>query len=140
MTVIPGLKNQKGDVTITIQRNHRNDKCTFGEYSINGNTFYTLEPSPKAEHPCIPAGKYPVRIAHSPKRNEQVIWIDNVPGRTYIQIHPGNFPKDTQGCILPGRSYKICQILDSRISFEHLINFVRDLIVSGIKVYVEIKD
>lgn len=53
---------------------------------------------------CIPEGLYPYRVAHSPRAGRLVIWIDNVPGRTNIQLHPGNYTRQILGCGLPGLS------------------------------------
>ena len=141
MTVIPGFKYQKGDVTITIQRFCYTDRATMGQYNLDGKTYYTLEPACHvAEHPCIRQGKYPVRIAISPKRKKPVIWLDGVPDRAEIQIHPGNYPKDTEGCILPGMDKKLDCVTGSTTAFDILLACVRSLIKSGIKVYIEVKD
>lgn len=53
---------------------------------------------------CIPEGCYSYRVAHSPRAGRPVIWIDNVPGRTNIQLHPGNYTRQIEGCGLPGFS------------------------------------
>jgi hypothetical protein len=50
---------------------------------------------------CIPEGVYDVIKYDSPKKGE-VFLLLNVPGRSGIEIHKGNFTKDTKGCILPG--------------------------------------
>lgn len=51
---------------------------------------------------CIPAGKYSWFKRLSPKRGYEVIELKDVPGRTNVQIHVGNFLKDTEGCVLVG--------------------------------------
>lgn len=53
---------------------------------------------------CIPEGKYKVKRHVSPSKGE-CFKIQKVTGRTDILIHVGNFNKDTQGCILPGRYF-----------------------------------
>lgn len=56
-----------------------------------------------SDHSCIPPGVYPYRVAPSPRLDGRlVIWIDNVPGRINIQIHPANYTKDILGCVAPG--------------------------------------
>lgn len=60
---------------------------------------------------CIPIGSYVCR-PYSSARYSAVYGLDNVPGRSAILIHAGNwagdtslgFLSDSQGCILPGRS------------------------------------
>lgn len=53
---------------------------------------------------CIPAGLYSFKKVIRPNGNE-AIEIMNVPNRTHILAHSGNFMKDTNGCILPNISY-----------------------------------
>lgn len=58
---------------------------------------------------CIPKGIYRVTLIESPKYGA-VYEVHNVPGRTSILIHSGNYggheeyglKTDTDGCILPG--------------------------------------
>lgn len=53
---------------------------------------------------CIPEGIYNFQKVVRPNGDE-AIEIMNVPGRTHILVHVGNFMKDTHGCILPNLSY-----------------------------------
>jgi hypothetical protein len=53
---------------------------------------------------CIPIGTYPVIKHISPKFGE-CFWIQDVPGRSEILIHKGNFYTDILGCILPGADF-----------------------------------
>lgn len=50
---------------------------------------------------CIPAGKYRVEKHIAPSFGKS-FWVKDVPGRSEILIHIGNFRKDTRGCPLPG--------------------------------------
>lgn len=52
----------------------------------------------------IEPGLYPYRVAHSPRAGRDVIWIDEVEGRTNIQVHPANFVDQILGCLGPGFS------------------------------------
>lgn len=62
---------------------------------------------------CIPDGSYRTVRHNSPKYG-QCFWLQDVPGRSEILIHHGNYaasinPRtgtpDTKGCILPGESH-----------------------------------
>lgn len=57
---------------------------------------------------CIPEGTYSV-IKYSDDKHPNTFLVQNVPGRTGILIHIGNYATgnhiDTQGCILPGTSF-----------------------------------
>jgi hypothetical protein len=47
--------------------------------------------------------------------------LDNVPGFSGVRIHVGNFPTDTEGCILVGTTPGQDEVLDSKIAFEALM-------------------
>lgn len=66
--------------------------------------FYTLELPWKDNQKrisCIPEGQYKWIKHESPKFGSS-LWVQDVPGRSEILMHVGNFTKDTLGCILPG--------------------------------------
>ncbi len=52
----------------------------------------------------IPAGKYKVKKRTSKKFGHHFHVLD-VPGRDYILMHPGNYYKQTHGCILLGQRF-----------------------------------
>jgi len=58
----------------------------------------------RVEVSCVPERVYTVQKHISPKFGECFHVLD-VPGRTDILIHKGNYKKDTKGCILPGRTF-----------------------------------
>ncbi len=53
---------------------------------------------------CIPEGIYNV-IKHTSPRHGNCFKVLDVPGRTDILIHKGNYTSDTLGCILPGAGF-----------------------------------
>ena len=53
---------------------------------------------------CIPAGIYCANLRYSPVHGRDVYWLAGVKDRVDIEIHWGNFPSDTKGCILLGTS------------------------------------
>lgn len=55
---------------------------------------------------CIPEGTYTYFYRDSPT-NGPVLELENVVNRTHIQIHIGNWVKNSVGCILLGRSFKL---------------------------------
>ena len=82
------------------------DDSTIGRLWTNGFQCFTLE-LPWLDNQrnisCIPPGVYQYRYKRS-NRNGDVLELDTVIGRTYIQIHAGNFTNQIEGCILVGRS------------------------------------
>lgn len=53
---------------------------------------------------CIPLGEYEV-IEHTSPKFGKCFWVQDVPGRSEILIHKGNFYTDILGCILPGKKH-----------------------------------
>lgn len=86
---------------------------TYGKLMFpTGEEFYTVERpwmDNQANVSCIPEGEYILGLRFSMvvkkttggefKEGWEVL---NVPDRTYIMLHPGNWPTDTQGCIAIG--------------------------------------
>jgi len=85
---------------------------------------------------CIPAGMYKVNIRISPKYG-RIYWILEVPDRSYILIHSGNWAGDvskglkthTNGCILLGKYTGILQgqqaVLCSRPTITKFMNLLQ---------------
>jgi hypothetical protein len=93
-------------------------KQTTGELEVIENNVVTFScktlelpwKDNKQELSCIPTGTYTV-VRHISPRWGTCFWVKDVPGRTHILFHAGNYagsknPKtgtpDTLGCILPG--------------------------------------
>jgi len=92
---------------ILIERMYRKN-CTLGILTLNNFQCFTLElPDLNNERnvSCIPEGEYNYFFRESNK-NGQVLQLENVPNRTFIQIHKGNFTRQIQGCILVGDGIK----------------------------------
>lgn len=53
---------------------------------------------------CIPAGNYSVLKRHSPRYKDH-FHLTDVPGRSFILIHVGNYYTQTEGCILVGSAH-----------------------------------
>jgi len=80
---------------------------------------------------CIPEGKYKA-IQHIRPSGEWSLWLQDVPGRSAILTHSGNFISDIQGCILPGVLHQdinqddIKDVKHSKIAMEALRHYVGD--------------
>lgn len=94
------------DFALEIQREYAGDDCTSGYLLVDGKVqAYALELPWRGNRPlisAIPAGTYPgtLRYDHS---DQWRIELQGVPGRTSVQIHTGNSPDDSEGCILIGK-------------------------------------
>lgn len=123
-------------MTLKLVRTMRLEDSTRGHLYLESDYVCdTLEPKWRdyahgekkvPNHSAIPAGTYKFRIAYSPKRGMNVIWIDDVPNFNAIQIHIGNFPSNTQGCILVGfgTEYEHA-VYKSTICFNYLMGLIK---------------
>jgi len=110
-------------VNLLLQRQRRTAIATLGELSVDGaHDCFTLELPAGNGGPgsCIPAGTYPVALQHSPRFNRDMPELLNVPGRSQILIHWGNYAKDTAGCILVGKTTGANEVWSSRLAFKDL--------------------
>jgi hypothetical protein len=113
---------------IVLSRKYSSDKCTSGYLAVDGKIIsYILELPWKDNVPlisAIPVGTYDgiLRYDHPDKWR---IELTNVPGRSNVQIHTGNTPDDSEGCILVGMeiSNDLCSVSDSKKAYEALKNF-----------------
>lgn len=90
--------------------------CTTGDgavYNPEGDKvfeFHTLElPWKYNAHnvSCIPEGEYLVlKMPPTGKRKYEYFWVQDVPDRSSILWHPGNYTRDILGCCLPGEELK----------------------------------
>lgn len=115
---------------------------TFGYLTLpNGWGCYTLELPWRhnvRQVSRIPEGEYSLKFRQSPlisritKGEYTSGWeVVKVTGRDYIMIHPGNWPSDTEGCILVGQApIKIAGrwgVPSSRATFREFMRNAADL-------------
>ena len=92
---------------ITIKRFY-DDDSTFGRMTIGDFHCWTLELRDldnQQSISCIPEAVYRYEKITSSK-NGLVLELKNVEHRSHIQIHAGNFVKNTRGCIWVGDGIK----------------------------------
>lgn len=110
-----------------VQRHPSDGVATMGDL-FQGPTHLcaTLEPA----NP-IPAGTYPLTIEWSQKRARLVPWVNNVPGHTAIEIHWGNWAKDTKDCLLVGEYAGRDFVGHSVAEFNDLFKIIQDALVES---------
>ncbi len=101
-----------------------NDHGIFGQLTIDENPFncVTLE-----NHLLyIPTGTYKVTLYKSPERGYKVPLLNDVPGRSFIEIHKGNWEYNSKGCILVGKDRDGFAIDASGDAFEELMTVIKN--------------
>jgi len=102
---------------LTVQRLKRTTLSVSGEMTNAGAWLaWTLE---NAEY-AIPAGTYPITLYPSPKFGRLMPLINDVPGRSNIEIHWANTPDDLEGCVGVGTMHSADAIWNSREKFAEL--------------------
>ena len=91
-----------------------------------------------AGHTAIPEGSYPVVISYSPRFKRWLPLLLSVPNFEGIRIHAGNYPDDTQGCILVGENKFEGMVVDSRIWLHQLINVMEAARDRGESIWITI--
>ena len=120
---------------LLLQRKWSIKDATIGELFVNGEfECYTLEDvvRPLGEKvdgkTAIPTGSYKVVVNWSPRFQKNMPHILDVPGFLGVRIHAGNAAKDTEGCILVGKTNDLSAgaIGSSRIAYEQLFRKLYD--------------
>jgi hypothetical protein len=97
---------------------------------IDGEFFCdTLEPQKdqsKGKPYSIPAGTYEVKLLPSFHFKEITPHLIDVPGFEVVEIHPGNYPKDTHGCTLVGSLHLENFVGNSKAVFTDLMSRLKE--------------
>ncbi len=140
---------------IIIERNYKKPGYIIGNLSVKyswGDEEYThwlcntLEPPEgtatetvtAGSKKAIASGTYDVALCWSPRFKRRMPYLVGVPGRSAIMIHPGNYPRDSVGCILVGSNTKKGMLTDSKKTTDMLIDLIYQAIVDEEEVKVVI--
>src|SRR5712664_2040049 len=108
---------------LVLQRQTENSICTMGEIQINGFfSAWTLErqgPQFPSDFHRIDAGIYPITIYPSPHFGRPMPLL-TVPGHQWIEIHYGNWPRNSHGCILVGSQRGENLLYNTKLKFDEL--------------------
>ena len=123
---------------LLLQRTTKTASSTEGTLSIDGQfQCFTLEPTVRQVDgqsvetwkipgkTAIPIGTYAVEVTYFERGGYYSPLLDNVPGFIGIRIHIGNFPQDTEGCIMVGTQIGINEVLNSKVAFSALMTKIQ---------------
>jgi len=131
------ISRQHEGGSYTDKETGQTESCITGYVSVNGTVVaYTLElpyRNNKSDISSIPAGQYDATIhfegRSGPYENEGYrITLLNVPYRSGIQIHIGNYPTQIEGCILVGTKVDPakCTLEGSAAAYQKLKKAVQE--------------
>src|SRR6056300_165369 len=98
---------------------------------------------------CIPEGEYEIKLRTDGAFHKGMLWLQDVPGFTYILIHTGNTDQHTSGCYIVGETQtdldkgKDGFVGNSGVAYKKLYPKVADAILAGEEVtikYSNVKD
>lgn len=116
-------------MNLQLTRTTRTENSTIGDLSIDGNFFCnTLEPTDrgltstmpfeeiiqKKVHgkTAIPTGTYDIVMTFSHRWQKKVPLLQNVPDFIGVEMHIGNKPADTEGCLLCGEKTSVADFIE----------------------------
>lgn len=123
---------------IQLKRIAKRNDYTIGNLYIDGQFFCnTLEDTDRGltdsqnllyikakkifSKTAIPTGTYKVELTYSPRFKRILPLLVGVKGFDGIRIHQGNYPKDTEGCILVGKNTIKGGVFESKETLERLL-------------------
>jgi len=110
---------------LLLKRIYSNAICTQGELYRDGQLqCVTLEPpieDPPVKPRAIPTGTYQFTIQFSEKHGYRCPLLEEIPDFDAVEIHIGNFPENTLGCILVGKQQGTNAVYESGEAFHELM-------------------
>lgn len=130
---------------LRLVRSQRDEDVTIGELYVDGEfQCFILEdavrPVKIPGQTAIPKGRYEILVTHSPRFGRPLPLLKAVPNYEGVRIHPGNYPTDTEGCLLPGEERGEKSVLRSRQAFENLYIKITKAIDDGQEVWITIEE
>ena len=142
---------------ITVKRTIKSSNSTVSDFYIDGQrTYYGLEPVDRGLHddmtldqikaikvqnkPAIPTGRYRVTRQYSLKHRRDVPLINDVKGFGGVEIHIGNCPKDTEGCLLLGTDRRPDEVLNSKAAIDAFYRKFFDTVDGDEMVFITFED
>jgi hypothetical protein len=121
-------------MTLFVERTYR-DNCTLSDIRLMDGKLKVFDckglelpwRNNERKVSCIPEGAYKLVRRNSPRFGDHFHVLD-VPNRTFILIHHGNYTSDIEGCLLVGSRHQdingdgIMDVTASRFTMAKLLN------------------
>jgi len=140
--------------SIKLKRKTDSGKSTIGVLTVFGSAVWVLE-DPRREHKVhgetrIPAGRYKLALRNEggmtqryakrfPKMHKGMIWLLDVPMFEWVYLHIGNYPEDTEGCLLVGLTKGQDMVLASKAAYQKVYPLIAEAIEAG-DCWINIED
>ena len=123
---------------IILRRLEDDGCCTIGRLITPSTELFTLERpwlGNERRVSCIPTGRYKLWNRYYNRGGYEAVEITDVPDRSYILIHVGNYVKNSLGCVLLGRSItrmnEELAVTHSRAAFKQFYKEFQELLQQG---------
>ncbi len=133
-------------INLLLIRDTFSKESTIGELFLNGERICDTLENPWQDNQrnisCIPEGVYPVRLRlprESGTRDYLHLLVQEVPNRDFILVHRGNFPSQTQGCLLVGLGTEQDVVHNSVLAMDLLIKEILNLGGENINLIIKNK-
>lgn len=131
---------------LELKRTNKQPTFTQGELYIDGKfECYTLEDTVRDNGvkvdgaTAIPAGLYQLVLTFSNRFQKILPLLLKVPNFEGVRMHSGNTDKDTEGCILVGRTKSSEDYIgESKLALAHLLPQIQAALNAGEKVTIEV--
>jgi Family of unknown function (DUF5675) len=133
---------------IRVERDIFTPASTAGKLYVDGvYQCVTLEPTRRPDgvkipgKTAIPPGRYKVEMLPSARFRTCTPHVLAVPGFDAIEIHVGNYPRDTEGCTLVGKIRAVDCIYESIPAVALLYNKIETFLrAAGGEVWITYED
>ena len=133
-------------INLLLIRDTFSKNSVIGELFLNGEWMCDTLENPWIDNQrnisCIPEGVYDVRLRlprESGTRDYLHLLVQEVPNRDFILVHRGNFPSQTQGCLLVGIGTEQDVVHNSVLAMDLLIKEILNLGGENINLIIKNK-
>lgn len=155
------MESENTDLIVRVFRHQQTRNTTLGTISVEDRNWTTLEDTLRKTKikkvTAIPTGRYEIKLRpwgriyqnylkkFGKVWNVGTLWLQDVPNFQYILIHLGNTKEHTEGCILIGNAHGRdkngdFEVYNSTDSYKEFYPIIRDAILQGRKVFIEIEN